>query len=52
MTTIAESGYSVDKETGKSEQLFSGIYFSKENPPFHASERYPELNNFLEEQEK
>jgi len=49
---IAESGYFVDKETGKLERLFSGIYFNKENPPFHASERYSELNKFLEEQEK
>jgi len=49
---IVESGYFVDKETGKSEQLFSGIYFSEEHLPFHTSERYSELNKFLEEQEK
>ena len=49
---IAELGYSIDKETGKLAQLFSGIYFNEENPSFHASERYSELNRILEGKEK
>ena len=49
---ILESGYSVGNATGKLEKLSSGIHFEKENPPFHASGRYFELNKILEEQEK
>ena len=49
---ILELGYSVGNATGKLEELSSGIHFEKENPPFHASKRYFELNKILEEQEK
>ena len=49
---IAESGYSINRETGKTRQLFSGIYFGKETPPFNASERYFELDKFFREREK
>lgn len=48
---IIESGYAVN-EIGEIEQSSSGKYYEKDNPPFHASERYSELNKFLEEQKK
>ena len=48
---ILESAYSVDGP-GKITQSFSGIHFGKETPPFHASERYSELDKFLREWEK
>lgn len=50
---IAESHYSVNEKTGKEHQDYSGIcYGDDNNPHFHASERYFELNRFLEEQER
>lgn len=48
---IVESGHCVD-EAGKTRQLFSGIYFGNETPPFHASKRYFELDKFLRERKK
>lgn len=45
---IAESGYSVDSQTGEEHMDYSGIYHEKENPPYAASKLYSELNNFLE----
>ncbi len=48
---IVESGYCVD-EAGRTRQLFSGIYFGKETPPFNASERYFELDKFFRERER
>ncbi len=49
---IAESIYSINKGTGEEHEDYSGIVYGNEHPPFHASERYFELNKFLKEHEK
>ena len=53
---IAESHYSVNEKTGKEHQDYSGICYGQDTEiqtsdrtyPFHASERYFELNDFLQ----
>ncbi len=49
---IAELRYSINKETGKEHQDFSGIVYEEDRPPYHASERYSKLNRIFKEEEK
>jgi hypothetical protein len=44
---IIETGYNIDKGTGKIAQASSGIFFGKDAPPFHASSKYSALDKFL-----
>ena len=45
---IIESHYSVSRE-GEEHQNYSGVFYSEEHPPFHASEGYSMLNKILEQ---
>jgi hypothetical protein len=46
---ITELRYNVHSQTGKPEVSGVGVFFSRDTPPYHASQRYAELNEFLEE---